>query len=509
MNLVDLLRENQTQFGTYTSLVYEGREYTNVQCDHLSSQMAHVLRDIGVQKGDRIIVCMPNRPEVLWAYTAAAKLGAIVVPTMPLLQASEIRFIALDSEPKAIITANMMVSKIQEATSDLDPKPTVLSVDAEGEEGITARMKAQPVTAPEVEVGDDDIGVILYTSGTTGRPKGVELTHANLYSNAKASAELAAGFNYDGYDRTGLVILPLSHAFGLTMSNTSLLLGQRDILLPYFDPTMVLQSIEKYRVTHFTAVPTMFHALNAHPDVEKYDLSSLALCISGSAALPADLAEAFQKRFDCIVYEGYGLSEAAPIVTAPRFDRPVKPGSVGLPLPGVEVAVVNEQGQQVPVGEVGELVVRGPNVTKGYHNLPEESAKVLKNGWLHTGDMARIDDEGYVFIVDRKKDLIIRGGFNIYPRDLEELLITHPAVSEVGVVGVPSVTMGEEVVAFIVKRPKVDISEEELIAFCQERLAKYKTPRYIQFVGFLPKNMIGKVDKKKLREMAKELYPAS
>jgi long-chain acyl-CoA synthetase len=505
MNLVELLEDNLRQFGTYTSLIYEEHEYTNADHDEISSRMAHCLAAAGVRPGDRVIVTMPNRPEVVWAYSAIAKAGAVTVPVMPLLQAAEVRFIVQDAAPKAIITAQMLRDKVEQAIEGLADPPVVWSVDQDGYEAFLERLKEFPATRPDVAIQDAQTAVILYTSGTTGRPKGVTLTHQNLCANAKAAAELAATYDFNVERRVGLAVLPLSHAFGFTMMNTALCLGETDVLLPYFDPVLVFQAIERYKVTHFTAVPAMFHALLHHPDAEKYDLSSLSLCISGSAPLPLSLLQAFQEKFRCIVFEGYGLSEAAPVVTAPRFDKPLKPGSVGLPLPGVEVRVVDEQGRPLPPGEVGELAVRGPNVTPGYHNLPEETAKVLKDGWLLTGDMARIDEDGYVFIVDRKKDVIIRGGFNIYPRDLEELLAKHPAVAEVAVVGAPSEAMGEEVVAFVVKRPKTEVTEQELIEYCQQHLAKYKTPRVVQFVGYLPKNLIGKVDKKQLRAMARRI----
>jgi long-chain acyl-CoA synthetase len=388
---------------------------------------------------------------------------------------------------------------------DFPKPPAIICVDAQGDDSLEARFKDFPATPPDVQIHDDDPCVILYTSGTTGRPKGVILTHRNLYSNAKAAALLANEFAAAStLERTGLIVLPLSHAFGFTMLQSAYLTGERSVLLPYFDPKLVFEAIEKYQVTHFTGVPAMFHALLNHPDADQYDLSSLTICISGSAPLPTTTIQAFAEKFNCPIFEGYGLSEAAPVVTAPRLNDPVKIGSVGRPLPGVEVRVVDENDQPLPPGEVGELVVRGPNITKGYHNLPDETSKVLKNGWLYTGDMARIDEDGYVFIVDRKKDVIIRGGFNIYPRDLEELLLQHPAVAEAAVIGIPSEAMGEEVMAYVVKRPKAEVTEAELIAYCQERLAKYKTPRYIKIVGHMPKNLIGKIDKKALRAQAEK-----
>ncbi|QSO46006.1 long-chain-fatty-acid--CoA ligase [Alicyclobacillus mengziensis] len=498
MNLADLLAQSREQFGVYTSLVYEGRTYTNEDHDRLAWQWARALKTVGVTKGDRVMVVLPNRPEVIFAYTAIVRLGAVVVPVMPLLQAEEIYVIAQDSAPKMVLTSNLLAAKIEQALQGLTARPIVMTVDAGADSSLPDLAKQEPTVPFDTEVEDNDLCVLLYTSGTTGRPKGVELTQKNLYSNAKAAASLAEQFTFDNDGRCGLVVLPLSHAFGFTMMHTSIILGERDVLLPFFHPEKVFEAIETHRVTHFSAVPAMFHALLNHPKAADYDLSSLRLCICGSAPLPVSDILRFEEKFGARIYEGYGLSEAAPIVTAPRFDK-YKPGSVGQPLPGIEVKVVSEDGTSLPSGEVGELAVRGPNVTCGYHNLPEETARVLREGWLLTGDMARIDEEGYVYIVERKKDVIIRGGFNIYPRDLEELLMQHPAVSAAAVVGVPSEEMGEEVVAYVVKRQKEDVSSEDLIAWCQEHLAKYKTPRMIRFVSYLPKTIIGKVDKKAIR----------
>ncbi len=502
MNLGQLTRYNREKFGPYTSLVFENQEYTNEYHDDESSRRAHVLGELGVHPGDRVAVMMPNRPEVFWSYSAIVKLGAVVVPIMPLLQVNEVRFIVLDAQPKAILTSDLLLPKLEQATMGIENPPLLLSVDDSSGNSIR-KMGVYMFSSPmQVDTAEDNVCVILYTSGTTGRPKGVQLTHRNLYANAKAAADVAQTYEFHSSERVGLFVLPLSHAFGFTMMNTSMLLGQRDVLLPYFDPIKVFEAIETHGVTHFSAVPAMFHALLSHPAANQYNLSSLSLCISGSAPMAIQDMIAFEQRFGARIYQGYGLSEAAPIVTAPRFDRPYKPASVGLPLPGVTVKVVDEKGSDLPVGEVGELVVRGPNITQGYHNLPETTAEVVRDGWLYTGDMARIDEDGYVYIVDRKKDVIIRGGFNIYPRDLEDLLTQHPAVAEAAVVGVPSENMGEEVVAYVVRKHKTDISAATLIAYCQEHVAKYKTPREIRFVSCLPKNLVGKVDKKTLRNMA-------
>ncbi|SHK20430.1 class I adenylate-forming enzyme family protein [Alicyclobacillus tolerans] len=496
MHLSRLLEQNVETYGEYTSLIYEGQSFSNLDHLRLAQGWAQELHHQGVDRGDTVLVSMPNRPEVFFVYSAIAMLGAITVPVMPLLQGDEILFIARDCQPKVMITCEMMQKKLENVAQQLNPPPKVLAV----ERHQPGKRDTAAFTFLD-ECKDEDIGVILYTSGTTGQPKGVELTHNNLVANAQAAAELAKDYDFGGAEHVGLLILPLSHAFGYTMMNVSILRGERNIMLPHFDPLLVLQAIQTYRVTHFSAVPAMFHALLHHPERSRFDVTSLALCISGSAPLPVSEREQFEQAFDCVIFEGYGLSEAAPIVTAPRFNLPVKPGSVGLPLPGVEVRVVNEQGQFLPNGDVGELIVKGPNVTRGYHGLPEITHETLRDGWLYTGDVGYMDSDGYVFVVDRKKDVIIRGGFNIYPRDLEDLLIRHPAVLEAAVIGVPSEAMGEEVMAFIVKRPGIEIHEETLLQYCQKHLAKYKTPRWVKFIPFMPKNVIGKIDRKRLKTM--------
>ncbi|MFC0298791.1 class I adenylate-forming enzyme family protein [Geobacillus jurassicus] len=508
MDLRAIWKNNMEQYGAYPVLIFEGREYTNVDCDARSSQLAHVLIELGVKPGDRVVVTMPNSPEAIVAFSGVLKAGAVVVPVLPLLQAQELRYIFKDCEPKVVLTAEMLWAKVKEAAHELPSPPVIVTLDdAASPRSLRTRMEQAPTSMPQVAISEHDPAALLYTSGTTGQPKGVVLTHRNLYTNAEAAAEMAKRLPTE-YDRVGLGVLPISHAFGFTMMNVALLLGDRVVLLPYFEPKKVLETIERYRVTHTAMVPAMFHALCHYPDADRYDTSSLAACVSGSASLPPSLASQFQRKFGCLILEGYGLSEAAPIVTATDPTKPIKPGSVGLPLPGVKVAVVDENGNRLPPNEVGELIVSGPNVFQGYYGKDEETRQALRGGWLYTGDMALIDEDGYVFIVDRKKDVIIRGGFNIYPRDIEELLMSHPDVLEAGVVGVPSPKMGEEVAAYVVVRRGAQVTEEELIEFCQKRVAKYKSPRFLKKVGYLPKNMIGKVDKKKLREWASEFISA-
>lgn len=508
MNLKQIWRDNIENFGSYPVFICEGQSYTNVQCDEEASQLAHVLLGLGVKQGDRVVTVMPNAPDVVIAFSGIVKCGAVIVPVMPLLQAPEIRYIVADCHPKVILTTEALFAKVQEAVTGLASPPAVYTLGgASSPASLRKQLEEMPQTAPNIVIDEANEAALLYTAGTTGHPKGVVLTHKNLCSNAAAAAKTANVLKLRK-ERVSLGVLPFSHSFGFTMLNVALMLGDTSVLLPHFEPAKVLEAIETYKVTHAAMVPAMIHELSHYPEADKYDTSSFIACISGSAALSPHVAKKFQQTFSCVVMEGYGLSEAGPIVTATDPLKPIKAGSVGLPLPGVEVAVVDEDGNRLPANEVGELIVSGPNISEGYYRKPEASGKVFRRKWLYTGDMARIDEEGYVFIVDRKKDVIIRGGFNIYPRDLEELLMSHPAVTDAGVVGVPSEKMGEEVAAYVVVSRDADVTEEMLIGFCQERLAKYKTPRFLKIVAHLPKNVIGKTDKKILREWAEEFSTA-
>ncbi|MCF8565254.1 AMP-binding protein [Alicyclobacillus tolerans] len=534
MLLPELLNQNIETYGEYEFLYCEDRTYTNLQARQTANHIARLLRHVGVARDDRVMVCMPNNPEVIFSYQGISRAGAIIVPVMFLLHSNEIAFIAENAGVKAIVTSSLVLDKVEQAIQHLSKPPVILAVDVSTRPGIVNLYDPVPesiesndtqrnglelhrTNPDEAGIGvfvsgtgsfnesaqgpsEHDTAVILYTSGTTGRPKGVMLTHKNLYSNAHSSA-----YHSDPERGITLGVLPLAHVYGLTVSNACYITGSSIVVFPKFDTIKVFEAIQKYRVKRFSAVPAMIHAMTMHPDAGKYDLSSLESVGSGSAPLPMALRDGFRAKFGAEVYEGYGLSEAAPVVTAHRRGQPVKPGSVGIPIPGVEIRIVDETGQELPAGEIGELTVRGDNVTPGYFQNPEASRTVLRDSWLYTGDLARVDEDGYLYIVDRKKDLIIRGGFNIYPRDLEELLVRHEAVSEAAVVGVPSPRMGEEVVAYVVAAPGVDLAEQQLLDYCQDHLAKYKTPRKIAIVDALPRNGVGKILKTELRKLAQEL----
>lgn len=508
MILTDLMQQNIDKYGEYPFLYFGEKVITNVETAQFAGRFAAVLNKHGVQKGDRVVVCMPNSPDVIFSYQGIMRTGAIVIPVMFLLHQQEIHYILKDSEAKAVITSSMAYSKVKKAVAGLENPPKIFVVEeVKDEDAINVYKEAEGLQPIETSVPltESDVAVILYTSGTTGKPKGVMLTHKNLYSNAATSASLQQEDEERG---TTLGVLPLAHVYGFTVTNACFLLGASIVIFAMFNLEEVCKAIEKHKVKAFSAVPAMIHGMLTSPITDKYDLSSLESVGSGSAPIPVALIEGFKKKFNADVLEGYGLSEAAPVVSTNRRTMPVKPGSVGVPLPGIEIKIIDENGNEQPTGEVGELLVRGDNITPGYFRNEEATKEALQDGWLHTGDMARVDEDGYLYIVDRKKDLIIRGGFNIYPRELEELLSRHEAVSEVAVVGVPSERMGEEVVAFVVKKPKINVTEEELIEYCQNKLAKYKTPRRILFTRTLPKNAVGKVLKQQLKAQTEdvELY---
>ena len=517
--LYDLSIYNCRKYGPFKSLIYEDaeelREYTNVEIAKEATQLAVGLRRSGIEKGDRVIVMMLNCPEVIISYQAIARAGGVIIPVLPLLKGPEVHYIAENSAAKAVITSPILLPLLRNALADVPTMKHIISTGIEGEERdqsrtYTVHAYKDVVTSgeafadhylqdfEEVSLAPEDPAVILYTSGTTGHPKGVLLTHRNVVSNAvsgRGSGSVEEGT--PSVHEVQLAILPLAHAYGLVASNVGYLNGVVAVLHPRFDTTAVLSAIERYHVSAFAGVPAMFVALLYTPDADKYDTSSLRYCVSGSAPLPLAILEGFEQKFGCPILEGYGLSEASAVLTGHSQDMLRKPGSVGKPISGVEILIVDVNDDPLPVGEIGEVIARGPNIMQGYYNMPDETQSALRNGWLHTGDMGRFDEDGYLYIVERKKDLIIRGGFNVYPRDIEEVLNRHPAVIESAVIGIPSERMGEEVKAFVVTR--TDVDAEILKAYCRESLANYKTPSEIEFVNALPRNAVGKIDKKELR----------
>ncbi|MBU2514620.1 long-chain fatty acid--CoA ligase [bacterium] len=500
MNLVELADQNYIKFGEIPAIVYEDQYYTNLQLITSANQLANGLAKLGIKPKSRVVVMLKNSPEVLISYQALLRISAIVVPTLFLLDAKEVAHILTNSEATAVITDKEFLETINSAKKDVRSLKHVIVTGNEeipGTLSMSELMKNSPVEKPDIKLEENHMAVLLYTSGTTGDPKGVILTHKNLYSNALSSSKLD---HQRDPNEASLFLLPLSHSFGLTVMNMGFMYPNLNVMIPWFEVEKACQLIEKYKITGFAAVPTIFTLLLNNPDITaKYDLSSLKECVSGAAPLTAEVMQEFEGKFGCRIYQGYGLSEAGPIVTAHYRNRPIKPGSIGQALPDVEIKIVDENDEEVGVNEVGELIVFGPSVSPGYYNLPVLTKQAFRDGWLYTGDMVKMDEEGYLYIVDRKKDVIIRGGFNIIPRDIEEVLLRHPAVSDVAVIGIQDRIMGEEIKAFIATQPGNNVNEEEIIEHCKDYLADYKCPKHIEFINSIPRNAIGKILRKELR----------
>ena len=501
MSLTRLADESLDKYGEYVALAFEGRRYTNLEQARAAARLAHALRRLGIGPGDRVLVMLPNCPEVIQSYGAILRCGAVIVPVIFLLGEREVAHIVADSEAKVVITSADLLGKVEAQIGVLPTLHHVLLVDGGGD-GTTRSLAAEAAgeadTFPAADRRPDDLAVILYTSGTTGLAKGVALSHDNLESNARSAASL----NELGRDDWAVAVLPLSHSYGLTVMNAGHILGSRAALLRWFHPEAVLQTIQEFRAVSMSAVPTMLLYLLNYPEADRFDTRSMRAWGSGAAPLPTEIVEPFERKFGGRILEGYGLTEASPVVSAHRLSGPRKVGSVGRAIPGVEVSIQDDSDRALPAGEVGEVCVRGRSVMVGYYRNPEETARTVRAGWLHTGDMGRLDEDGFLFIVERKKDLIIRGGFNIYPREVEEVLYAHPRVAEAAVVGMKDELMGEGVRAFVVLRSGERASAEEIGAFCEGRLARFKCPKEIRFVDSLPKSPIGKILRKELRTQA-------
>jgi long-chain acyl-CoA synthetase len=456
--------------------------------DRASATVAGMLQERGLGPGDPVGVMLPNVPQFPAVYYGVLRLGGMVVPMNPLLKSREIDYYLGDSGARVLFAWQDVVDEAQRGAESR--AATVLPVTPDRLEGTGTT--AEPVF-PVAERADRDTAVILYTSGTTGRPKGAELTHGNLTQNARIFADDLLGLTPHDVAFGGL---PLFHAFGQTCALNAVLSGGACVtMLPRFNPQQALALLAEHRVTIFEGVPTMYSALLAVPDRAAYDVSSLRVCVSGGAAMPVEVLRAFEEAFGCVVLEGYGLSETSPVASFNHPDRERRPGSIGTPVRGVQMQVVDPEGKAQPAGEVGEIAIRGHNVMKGYWRRPEDTAAAVKDGWFRTGDLGRVDDDGYFYIVGRKKELIIRGGYNVYPRELEEVLHEHPEVAEAAVVGIPHPGLGEEVGAAVALKPGVTTTAEEIRAYMKDRVAAYKYPRYVWLVDELPKNATGKIQK--------------
>ena len=490
------------------ALIYEGSHFTYKELYNSILRLATGLQRLGIQKGDRVALMLPNIPMFPIAYYAIVRIGAIVVPINTMFREREIHYILEDSESSAIITWGNVLEEVGRAVEDIDSCSHLIVTGSNLPEEVVNldTLLAENDADPEdFSAASEDSAVILYTSGTTGRPKGAVLTHGNLASNAYASVLIGQITSKDIF----LGVLPFYHSFGQTVSmNAAFYAGARIVLLSKFNPEDVLQAIDCEKVTIFAAVPTMLKMLVDY-DAPVPDLSSIRRLLSGGSKLEKSLMEEFESKFGLPIHEGYGLTEASPVVTFNPEGFARKEGSVGIPLRDIYVKIVDESGEELVPGQEGEIVVRGPNVMKGYLNRPEATKEILRDGWLYTGDVGYLDEEGYLYIVDRKRDMIIKGGFNVYPREIEELLLHHPAIAEVAVVGVADPVQGEEVKAYVVLKKGANVSSDEIIEYCLSQIARYKCPKYISFLQSLPKNALGRVQKHLLKRGKASRYGKS
>ena len=487
-NLAQNLLETAKKHGDRTALRLDDHAMTFTDFHAAATRVAALLSSRGVEPGDRVALVLPNVPAFPILFYGVLHAGAVVVPMNPLLTQREVDYYLRDSGAKIVFAGEEMNAAAASAAAELGIES--ITVSALGPAGLPE----EPMEIVRRE--DDDTAVLLYTSGTTGKPKGAELTHHNLASNA---ATLADTLIEATPDDVVMGCLPLFHVFGLTCGlNASVLRGACLTLLPRFDAGTALRTIGRDKVTVFEGVPTMYSAMLNNPEHDSYDVSTLRTCISGGAAMPVEVMKAFENAFGCIVLEGYGLSETSPVASFNHPHAERKPGSIGTPVRGVQMKLLDDAGSEVEGDAVGEIAIRGENVMKGYWQRSEATAEAMPDGWFRTGDLARLDSNGYFFVVDRKKELIIRGGYNVYPREVEEALYEHPAVAEVAVVGIKHPELGEEVGAAVALKPGASADADELRAFVRTRVAAYKYPRQIWIVEALPKGPTGKILRRKV-----------
>jgi long-chain acyl-CoA synthetase len=533
--LPDYLRETAEEFGGNDAIYFLGKTLTFREVYEQALTLANYLKQIGLQKGDRVSIMLPNCPQSVISYYGVLFAGGIVVQTNPLYTEHELEYQLNDSGATVLITLDMLYPKAAKAkantkvkhliiTSIKDYLPTIkkwlypfvqrkqqmiVKIEERSDQHLFSKIVARP-NLTEINIKLDpaeDVALLQYTGGTTGVPKAAMLTHRNLIANTLMCAHWM--YRCGKGTESILGILPFFHVYGMTtVMNLAIVQAYKMILLPRFDAETTLKTIEKLRPTLFPGAPTIYIALLNHPNLSRYDLSSIKVCISGSAPLPMEVQEKFEKVTGGKLIEGYGLTEASP-VTHSNFvwDGERVKGSIGVPWPDTEAKIISlETGEEAKVNEIGELVVRGPQVMKGYWNQPHETENVLRDGWLYTGDVGYMDERGYFYIVDRKKDMIIASGYNIYPREVEEVLYEHPKVQEAVVVGVPHEYRGETVKAFVVLKQGEQCTEEELDQFMRSRLAAYKVPRIYEFRKELPKTAVGKILRRALleEEMKKE-----
>ncbi len=497
-NLRELIELHLADRPDQTFIYWRDEEISYRTLNERANRVANGLRALGVGKGDVVSVYLPNCPEFLYTWFGIVKLGAVFGPVNSMFKGEEVRHVLSDSGAVAAVTSQALLDTITAAREECPALREVICLEgqAPGAMAFEELMERPPELEP-VALARDDLTAIVYTSGTTGRPKGAMLSHFNYVWDTMAAVDVIP--IQPGQDRLGL-ILPLFHVNAQVTSLSQLYVGGAVAMWERFSPSDFWETVQHYRPTTFSAVPTMLSILLAVPRPEGLDAGSLRYVICGAAPLPLDVFQRFEEAFDLRIMEGYGLTEATCVSSLNPYWGIRKVGSIGLPLRGQPMKIVDDNMNDLPPGEFGEIVVKGPNAMMGYYNNPEATAETIVNGWVRTGDVGYVDDDGYFFIVDRKKEMIIRGGENVYPREVEEVLFAHPKVAEAAVIGRPDPIWGEEVVAVIVLQPGQTLTPEEVQEYCKERMASYKVPRQVEFREDLPKTVTGKVVKKAVKE---------
>jgi long-chain acyl-CoA synthetase len=501
LSLASIVRETAKRFGDKPALIFQDKPITYAELDAHVDRISAGIAALGIKPGDRVALLVQNTPHFVYSYVAISRAGAVTVPLNTMFTAEEVSYIVGDSEARAIIVAEPFLPAVEGLRETL---PMLEHVVVVGDRAPIGAMTCEQLEGaggpvPDVAESPDDLACLPYTSGTTGKPKGAMLTHGNLTANLDQMSKVPT--LAVRADDVVLLVLPLFHIYalnvilGLTMRE-----GATAVLQERFDPSTAFDAIERHRVTLLFGAPPMFVAWLNTAGADKRDLSSVRVAVSGAAPLPGAVLEDFQRRFGVTILEGYGLTETAPGLTSNAMGAHARPNSIGKPLPGVEMRLVDEHDEEVEEGDPGEVVVRGPNVFRGYWRRPEETEHATRGGWFHTGDVAFADEDGYLFLVDRKKDLIIVSGFNVYPREVEEILFRHPKVAEAAVIGIPHPYTGEAVKALVVLKPGERATEEEIVDFCKRSIARFKCPQVVEFVAELPHTQTGKVLKRALRD---------
>jgi len=507
MNLGQMLAETADRVPDKPALIFRDQAIRYRELNRRANQVANALIGLGIQPGDRVALYMPNLPYFIDAYYGILKAGAIVVPLNVLYKAGELEYIFNDSGARALLTFGPLAPTALAARASAPALAHAIVAGAQDTPDARpwqTTFDNAPDHDPGVAVSPHDVAVICYTSGTTGKPKGAMLTHRNLIANCEQCNQVP--MIHIQPDDIVWLALPLFHIYAMNVGlNLGVMNSAQIVLVERFEPASSLEIIQQHRCSILWCAPPMFVAWLALPNIRDYDLSSVRYVASGAAALPVKILETFQAVAGVPINEGYGLTEASPVVTSNAAGPVVKPGTVGPAIPGVEVKIVDAEDNELPRGQMGELICRGDNVMLGYWQRPDATAETLRNGWLHTGDLAIEDEDGYFTIVDRLKDMIVVSGFNVYPREVEEILFRHPAVAEAAVVQYPDPYQGESVLAYVVRKPGQSVTEQEIIDYCRSQIAVFKCPRKVVFRDDLPKNNTGKVLRRELREQAKLL----